>query len=103
MNTSVSKLSSADLNSLIFELSRLILAHIIRRGTALSSRSLVPPLVPTDTFLLYPPPSFIQYSVASPIGARGIFSRGRQIRGSVDESPPGWNPGGPRSRRKMHK
>jgi len=37
MNISMSKLFSGDFNSLIFELTRLILAHFVRRGTALSS------------------------------------------------------------------
>jgi len=36
------KLFSGDFNSLIFELTRLILAHVVRRGTVLSSRGTSP-------------------------------------------------------------
>jgi len=34
----MSKLFSGDFKSLIFELTRLILGHFVRRGTAISSR-----------------------------------------------------------------
>ena len=42
INISMSKLFSGNFNSLIFELTPLILAHVVRQGTALSSRGTCP-------------------------------------------------------------